>query len=202
MPSPQAPAEPIGEYPVWGEGFGQQAAQPAGADSLLAAGAAEGPVPTAGTDKAGESGGGGSATPNQPSPFANEDWSGGDVEYGKQVFLNNCARCHGADGKGGNKPGVGVVPTLRDPGWHERMTEKMLASTIAHGKGVMPGFMKSLDGKQLRGVIAFVRTLKRSPDEPAPTPAPAAAPAQPADAQPTAPAPAQPAKPQAQPPNY
>jgi mono/diheme cytochrome c family protein len=106
---------------------------------LATGGGAEGPVPTGLEGKAAQSGGGGSATPNQPSPFANEDWSGGDVSHGKQVFLNNCARCHGPDGKGGNKPGIGVVPTLRDPGWHERTTVKMLASHIAHGKGVMPG---------------------------------------------------------------
>jgi len=174
MPSPQAPAEAIGEYPVWGQGFGQDAAQPAGTDSLLAGGsgtADEGPVPSGAPSAAEESGGGGSATPNQPSPFANEDWSGGDVGYGKQVFTNNCARCHRVDGKGGQNAEVGMVPTLRDPGWHERTTVKQLASTIAHGKNKMPGFMGKLDGKQLRGVIAFVRTLKRSDDE-APTPAP------------------------------
>lgn len=212
MPSPQAPAEPIGEYPVWGQGFGKEAAQPAGSDSLLAGGGGggdEGPVPTGGGGAADESGGGGSATPNQPSPFANEDWSGGDATYGKTVFLNNCARCHGAEGKGGmDVMGVGPVPTLRDPGWHESTTDKQIASVIAHGKNKMPGFMGKLDGKELRGVIAFVRSIKRSGEAaaakeptaqpaPAPTPDPAVAPSQP----PTAPAPS-PAKPQAQPPGY
>ena len=166
MPSPQSPAEPIGEYPVWGKGFGEQAAQPS-ADSLLsdpAAGdgdeKAEGPAPSAAPNAAETSGGGGSATPNMPSPFANEDWGGGDVGYGQQVFTNQCARCHGMEGKGGMMPGVGMVPTLRDPMWHERTTDKQLASTIAHGKGAMPSFMQLLDGKELRGVIAYIRTLK------------------------------------------
>lgn len=160
MPSPQSPAEPIGEFPVWGQGFGEQAAQPA-ADSLLAGGAGgEGPAPADTPNAADTSGGGGSTTPNQPSPFANENWSDGDASYGKQVFTNQCARCHGLEGKGGMMAGVGMVPTLRDPAWHERMTDKQLASTIAHGKNAMPSFMEILDGKELRGVIAYVRSLK------------------------------------------
>lgn len=164
MPTPQSPAEPIGEYPVWGKGFGEQAAQPAGEDSLFAGGGAkeEGPAPSEAPNAAAESGGGGSATPNMPSPFANEDWGGGDAAYGKQVFTNQCARCHGMEGKGGMMPGVGMVPTLRDPNWHARMSDKQLASTIAHGKGAMPSFMQLLDGKELRGVIAYLRTLKAS----------------------------------------
>ena len=79
---------------------------------------------------------------------------------GRAVFKDKCARCHGMEGKGGNMPGVGVVPPLRDAAWHERTTDKLIASTIAHGKGAMPGFMQELDGKELRGVIAFVRSLK------------------------------------------
>jgi mono/diheme cytochrome c family protein len=193
LPSPQAPADPIGEYPVWGQGFGDKASQPAGADSLLAGGmqggegGEEGPVPSGAPNAAQESGGGGSTTPNMPNPMANEDWSGGDVAYGQQVYLNNCARCHGAEGKGGNVPAVGMVPTLRDPGWHEKATDKHLASTIAHGKGAMPGFMEKFDGRQLRGVIAYVRTLKRTAAAPEdkPTEAPAEQPTEAPAEQPT-----------------
>lgn len=171
MPTPQSPAEPIGEYPSWGKGFGEEAIQPAGAGSLFAGGPSmgstggvEGDVPQDTPNAAATSGGGGSTTPNQPNPFANEDWSGGDLETGKRVFVNQCARCHGVEGKGGMMAGVGMVPTLRDPAWHDRMSDKALASTIAHGKGAMPSFMQLLDGKELRGVIAYLRTLKRTAD--------------------------------------
>ncbi|MFZ9887256.1 MAG: c-type cytochrome [Myxococcota bacterium] len=172
MPTPQSPAEPIGEYPSWGKGFGEEATQPASAGSLLAGGGMaagnaedqEGEVPRDTPNAAVSSGGGGSTTPNQPSPFANEDWSGGDIETGRRVFVNQCARCHGVEGKGGMVAGIGMVPTLRDPSWHDRMSDKALASTIAHGKGAMPSFMQLVDGKELRGVIAYVRTLKRSAD--------------------------------------
>lgn len=163
MPSPQSPAEPIGEYPVWGQGFGEEAAQPS-ADSLLSgdgAGGSEGPAPSEAPNAAEASGGGGSVTPNMRNTFSNEDWGGGDLSFGKQVFTNHCARCHGMEGKGGMMPGVGMVPTLRDPRWHARMTDKQLASSIAHGKGAMPPFMQVLDGNELRGVIAYVRSLKK-----------------------------------------
>src|SRR5207237_153686 len=48
------------------------------------------------------------------------DWSGGDAELGKRQFGNQCARCHGLDGKGGTVAGVGAVPSLQDPEFHKR----------------------------------------------------------------------------------
>lgn len=158
MPSPQAPAEPIGEYPVWGQNFGQQNSQPAGAGSLLSG---EGPAPSDTPDNAEASGGGGSTTPNMPNTFSSSDWSGGDADYGRQVFLNNCARCHGPEGKGGELPGIGKVPTLADPAWQQKTSDGAIASTIAHGKGTMPSFMQQLDKRELSGLIAFIRTLAK-----------------------------------------
>lgn len=155
-PNPQMPAEPIGEFPEWGQNFAEEESQPAGSDSLLAG---SGPAPSDAPNNAELSGGGGSATPNMKSPFGNDDWSDGDPEFGKQVYLAHCARCHGPDGKGGNMPGVGAVPTLADPEWHARTTNKQIASTIAHGKGAMPSFMQTFDRRQLTGVIAYLRTL-------------------------------------------
>lgn len=157
MPSPQAPAQPIGEYPNWGQNFAKPEATAGGTDSLLSG---TGPAPSNAPNQAALSGGGGSTTPNMKNTFSAEDWANGDPELGRQVFLNQCARCHGANGKGGELPGIGTVPTLADAAWQQRVTEKDIASTIAHGKGAMPSFMGKLEKSELAGVIAYIRTLK------------------------------------------
>ena len=160
QPNPREPSEPIGNFPVWGQNF-QQDSQPS-ADSMLfgEAAASEGPAPKPEVDPTNAKGG--SAVPTA-NPMADEDWSGGRADTGKIVFMNQCALCHGPNGKGGEKPGIGTVPTLRDPAWQDRMTDGRIAKTITHGRGAMPSFMGKLSKDDLTNVVAFVRTLKRSP---------------------------------------
>ena len=166
QPNPLLPAEPIGEVPKWGQDFAQE--PKAAGDSLLgdgSAGGPEGPVPTGPSDVEQK---GGSAVPGA-NPMAKEKWGGGSAANGKSVFLTHCAMCHGPDGRGGQKMGMNV-PTLRDPGWHNRVDDNHIASTVAHGKGAMPSFMGKLDKTQMNDLVAFVRSLKRAPAE-APKPA-------------------------------
>ncbi len=173
--NPLARAEPIGEYPAWGQDFVKDPNQASEGSLLMptAGGdAAEGPVPSGESANPGQTGG--SAVPAK-NPMAAEDWSGGDAALGKTVFLNNCALCHGADGRGGQKMGM-VVPTLRNPAWHAKVSDNHIASTVSHGKGQMPSFMGKLDKAQLQGLVAYVRTLKAAPDK-APAAAEKAAPA-------------------------
>jgi mono/diheme cytochrome c family protein len=141
MPTPLAPAEPIGTAPTWGEGFAQPA-QPAG-DSAMGMGQA--PVDTAG----------------KVSPGNTGEWSGGDVTLGKGIYTAMCARCHGASGEGGAVPGVGLATAFADPKWQAEKTDKQMARVIALGQGGMPSFMRELDKDKLAGVIAYIRTLKK-----------------------------------------
>lgn len=165
VPSPQSPAEPIGAYPVWGRNFQQAEGSAAGGPSMLAgdapapAAASEGPAPDGAPNAAELSGPGGSSAPNMQRPDAPEGYTGGDAQRGQKVFLNHCALCHGAEGKGGMRPGVGMVPTLRDPAWHARMSDDRLASTIAHGKKAMPAFADALTRGEIADVVAYLRTL-------------------------------------------
>lgn len=159
QPNPREPAEPIGEFPVWGQNFSQES-QPADDSRLLGASATpEGPAPTKKTEEIEAKGG--SAVP-AANPNVGGDWSNGNASSGKMVFINQCAFCHGADGKGGEKPGIGVVPTLRDPAWHGRMTDGKIAKTITHGVGQMPSFMGKLSKDELKNVVAYIRSIKRT----------------------------------------
>lgn len=158
QPTPTARAEPIGEYPNWGQGFGEKRNNPT--ESNLIPGAA----PKAPTDDGKPTGGapsaGASATPNQPNPMAGAQFTGGDAKLGKGVWVSMCARCHGMTGEGGALPGGATVPALKDKTWQQGITDDAMASKIAHGKGAMPAFMGQLQKAQLQGVVAFIRTLK------------------------------------------
>jgi mono/diheme cytochrome c family protein len=136
IPTPLAPAEPIGTPPTWGEGFATPTEAP---QSALA---------------------GGQALPPGQSPGSTGEWGGGDATLGKGVYTALCARCHGALGEGGTVPGVGSAPALADASM-QKLTDREMARSIALGKNAMPAFMAELDKAKLSGVIAYIRTLKK-----------------------------------------
>lgn len=140
VPTPLAPAEPIGEVPKWGDGFATPTEAPA---SMLGKGGAPG------TDSA------------MKSPGATGDWSGGDAVLGKGVFTAMCARCHGENGEGG-MAGAVKVTALADAKWQASVEDRQIARTVMLGKGAMPSFMgQGLDKAKLQGVVAYIRTLKK-----------------------------------------
>jgi mono/diheme cytochrome c family protein len=140
MPTPLAPAEPIGQVPSWGASFNQ----PANPSGL---------VPGAAPDGAPSLSSAGAAMPGAVASFA-----GGDAAAGKTLYEAQCARCHGGQGEGG----VALnAPELRSAAWQDRTTDAQLARTIALGRGAMPAFRDSLDKAGLANVIAYVRTLKK-----------------------------------------
>ena len=139
VPTPLAPAEPIGAVPTWGEGFAVPTEQPA---SMLG----NTGLPAATT-----------------SPGDTGDWAGGEPALGKAVWTAMCQRCHGENGEGGAMAGNVKVPALNDPGVQAALTDRAMARSIALGKGGMPSFMRDLDKPKLSGVIAHIRTLKKQP---------------------------------------
>lgn len=142
LPTPMAPAEPIGEVPRWGEGFTVPRAAPA---SALGAGDGATTAPVGGMAKPGDTG----------------DWSGGDANLGKGVYVALCARCHGNLGEGGALPDGKPVSALADAAWQAKVSDKEIARTIVLGKDAMPSFMGELDRAKLSGVVAYIRTLKK-----------------------------------------
>ncbi len=74
----------------------------------------------------------------------------------RQVYVNNCARCHGADGKGETELGqLNEVPDLTA----RRRSVKSNISLIKKGRGSMPGFAKKLSAKDIASLAAYVRGL-------------------------------------------
>jgi cbb3-type cytochrome c oxidase subunit III len=84
------------------------------------------------------------------------------VERGREVYMSNCGRCHGADGAGRTRMAdIVEPPDMSDPAWQRgRSTARMVAS-VANGRGQMPAFKKKLSRQEIAAAVAFVRTLRR-----------------------------------------
>jgi mono/diheme cytochrome c family protein len=147
VPTPLAPAEPIGELPNWGADFATPAQQQ--------------PSALGGPMMGGPMSGGATSSTGQAMPGAIKSFSGGDVNVGKGVYQALCARCHGAAGEGGALPGNVAVPAVANAAVQDALSDAQMARSIALGKGAMPSFRSELNRDQLAGVIAFIRTLKK-----------------------------------------
>jgi cytochrome c oxidase cbb3-type subunit 3 len=79
----------------------------------------------------------------------------GAVRRGRNIFLNNCAGCHGSDGRGA--PGF---PNLADRDWLWGGTSDAVLASIQQGRtGVMPPWGPVLGGAAVEDVLAYVMSL-------------------------------------------
>ena len=81
------------------------------------------------------------------------------------LFRNNCARCHGADGAGDTPLGHTYnTPDFTDPEWWQKhsniTTSASLISIVSKGKGGMPAFGKKLSRTEIRRLVGYVRRFK------------------------------------------
>lgn len=82
-----------------------------------------------------------------------------DVE---SVYRQNCARCHGADGRSETPLGKTFnAPNLTDPELHARFSDKEFSAIITSGQGGMPGFKKNLSKAEIAALVAYVRRFKK-----------------------------------------
>ncbi len=87
--------------------------------------------------------------------------SGPNSSAVKALFAQNCARCHGADGRGQTELGALYgAQDLTDAKWQKRYSDKRFARSIARGRGGMPSFAKKLSPEEIKSLVAYVRTLK------------------------------------------
>ena len=82
---------------------------------------------------------------------------GQDVEAGRKVFESRCARCHGADGNGGEMgPPIVLRLSARD--------DEQLAAFIHEGspsRGMPPN---DVAGGELRDLLKFLRSIEKRPE--------------------------------------
>ena len=70
---------------------------------------------------------------------------------GHDLFVHNCAHCHGDDARGDEGPGL----------YDLRKSDARIAKIITDGiKGEMPRFGAKLNDVDIRALIAYLRALK------------------------------------------
>ncbi len=79
------------------------------------------------------------------------------AEGAQQLFLDNCASCHGEDGTGGREFGA---PSLADGIWLYGGDAASIHTSITNARyGVMPGFGGRLRPEDIAKVAVYVHTL-------------------------------------------
>jgi cytochrome c oxidase cbb3-type subunit 3/ubiquinol-cytochrome c reductase cytochrome c subunit len=81
----------------------------------------------------------------------------GDVNAGRQVYLERCAECHGPAGEGVTAPALG------NPVFLDLASDAFIASSIAEGRPgtAMEAFGGELDNRTIANLTVFIRTLGR-----------------------------------------
>lgn len=80
----------------------------------------------------------------------------------RELYAQNCARCHGADGAGETELGRSFdVPNIADENWQKKHSDQKISRKIARGGGAMPAFSRKLSPKEINALVAYVRALKK-----------------------------------------
>jgi mono/diheme cytochrome c family protein len=76
------------------------------------------------------------------------------------TYKGKCASCHGADGAGS---AVGLKLGAHDFRGDEvrKMTDDQLTAITAKGKNKMPAYEKQLKPEEIKGLIAYIRAMKK-----------------------------------------
>lgn len=80
-----------------------------------------------------------------------------NVVTGRKIFLENCASCHGDDGKGKRDMGA---PNLTDRIWLYGSDKNTIVEGLWNGRGgVMPAWTGRLDDTTIKALTVYVHTL-------------------------------------------
>ena len=83
----------------------------------------------------------------------------GNLAKGKALYTKHCAGCHGPQGKGDGYKLLGPDPANLTAPSTEKQSDADLLATIHEGKPNMPSWKGLLSERDLRQILAYVRTL-------------------------------------------
>lgn len=80
-----------------------------------------------------------------------------DLAKGQKLFAENCASCHGDNGKGNRELGA---PDLTDQIWLYGSSKDTIVEGLMNGRGaVMPAWNQRLDDTTIKALTVYVHTL-------------------------------------------
>jgi mono/diheme cytochrome c family protein len=79
---------------------------------------------------------------------------------GADLFKSKCAMCHGPDGTGSKMGKTMGAHDFTAPEV-QKMSDAELTETIANGKNKMPKYADKLKPEEIKGLVAYIRTLKK-----------------------------------------
>lgn len=85
----------------------------------------------------------------------------------EDLYRANCARCHGADGRGDTPMGQTFnSPDFTDNTWWQKHADitstKSLVSIVVNGRGGMPAFGKKLKTAEIKSLVGYVRKFRKA----------------------------------------
>jgi high-affinity iron transporter len=85
-----------------------------------------------------------------------------DLENGKKIYTESCARCHGAEGKGDGAMATYLDPkpaNFTDKELMGQRTDAQLKEVILKGKAAMPAYEGTLGDSDVDDVVAQLRAF-------------------------------------------
>lgn len=83
-----------------------------------------------------------------------------DKVNARGLFVENCATCHGRDGRAHTFHGWLVgAQNLTNPKWWEATTDAEIIQAINTGPGAMPAFKKKLSPSEIQALTTYINTL-------------------------------------------
>ena len=82
------------------------------------------------------------------------------AQSGADTFKSKCVACHAPDGTGsavGKKMGAHDFTTAEV----QKMSDAELTEVITNGKNKMPKYADKLKPEEVKGLVAYIRTLKK-----------------------------------------
>jgi mono/diheme cytochrome c family protein len=78
------------------------------------------------------------------------------------LFNENCAKCHGRDGRARTLHGRFVgAQNFTDEKWRANVTDEEMSDAIKKGPKAMPAFGKKLSQAEIDALVAYVRSFKQ-----------------------------------------
>ena len=87
------------------------------------------------------------------------------LNEGKQLYITNCAPCHGSKGRGDGPAAAALNPKPADHSADavQKETDGSLYWKISEGHNPMPEYKQALTDKQRWELVDYIRTLARNP---------------------------------------